>query len=164
MNVKQTLVLSVLALAACGGDNAKDAEQAQTKAKQVSPDEYRKQQQSYADSVLNAASPAKVVVEKLGHGYDIGPVRMRDTVALLASSQTQCFQNGRKADPYLAGTVSFFVHMNPAGSDVIHVQESSWTSSAGNIVEACLNEASRPWKLDATFGKPATYIVQVQFK
>lgn len=164
MNVKRTLVLSLLALAACGRDQAKDAEQAAEKAKQVSPDEYRKKQLSFADSVLNAASPAKVVVEKLGKGYDIGPVRMRDTVAVLASAQTQCFQNGKKADPYLAGTVSFFVHMNVTGSDVIHVQESTWTSPAGNIVDACLNEATRPWKLDASFGKPATYIVQVQFK
>jgi len=163
MNVKRMLVLSLLALAACGRDKAKDAEQA-AKANQVSPDEYRKKQTAFADSVLNAASPAKVVVEKLGKGYEVGSVRMRDTVATLAGNQTKCFENGKKADPYLAGTVSFFVHMNVTGSDVITVQDSKWTSSAGNIVEACLNEAARPWKLDASFGRPAAYIVQVQFK
>ncbi|MBI3568630.1 MAG: hypothetical protein HY084_10585 [Gemmatimonadetes bacterium] len=162
MNVKRVLVLSMLALAACGGDKKKEAEDAAA-TKQVSPDEYRKKQQAFADSVINAASSSKAVVEKLGKGYEVGGVRMRDTVSTLAA-KTTCFQNGRNADPYLAGTVSFFAHMNVTGSDVIYVQESKWTSQAGNIVDACLNEASRQWKLDGTFGAPNAYIVQVQFK
>jgi len=163
MNVNRALLLSLLALAACGGDKSKDEEEEKTA--QVSPDQYKKKQAAFADSVLNATSSAKAVVEKMGKGYEVGSVRMRDTIMVLAGEKSQCFQNGRKADPYLAGTVSFFVHMNITGSDVISVQESQWTAPpAGNIVDACLNEVSRAWKLDGTFGKPNAYIVQVQFK
>jgi hypothetical protein len=162
MSMKQALLLSLLALVACGGDKKKDVEDENAKA--VSPVEYKKKQVAFADSVLNASSSAKAVVEKMGKGYEVGQVRLRDTLAVLAGSKTQCFANGRKADPYLAGTVSFFIHMNITGSDVIHVQESKWTTTAGNIVDACLNEASRAWKLDGTFGAPNSYIVQVQFK
>ncbi len=163
MNVKRTLLLSMLALAACGGRDKPKTEE-ETKAAAVSPEAYRQKQVAFADSVLNRTSSAKIVAEKLGKGYDVGSVRLRDTLSVLAGAKTQCFQNARKADPYLAGTVSFFIHMNITGSDVVHVQESQWTSAAGNIVDACLNEASRAWKLDATFGAPNAYIVQVQFK
>jgi len=165
MTLRRLCLLSLLALAACGGDKAKDddpATAATSKAPE-SPDAYRKRQQAFADSVLNANQTALTVVQRLGKGYAVGTVRLRDTVALLAS-KTDCFPTARKTDPYLAGTVSFFVNMSVIGSDVSRVQESTWTSKAGNIADACLNEQSQQWKFDATFGKPAAYIVQVQFK
>ena len=54
--------------------------------------------------------------------------------------------------------------MSVIGSDIGRVQESKWTSAAGNIADACFNEQMKIWKFDATFGKPAAYIVQIQFK
>jgi hypothetical protein len=170
MTVKRLMMLSLLVLAACGGDKKKDDDEAEdvkksgSPAGEVSVADYQKKQAAFADSVLNASKPAKALVEKLGKGYDVGSVRLRDSVAFLAGSKTQCFQKARKEDPYLAGTVSMFVHISVIGSDVVRVQESSWTSIAGNLVDACLNTEAKNWKFDPTFGKPAAYIVQVQFK
>ena len=164
------LIAAAVLLSACGGDKKKEGEvdtnpQARIQATAISPDDYRKKQQAFADSVLNTATSTKDVVEKLGKGYAVGATRLRDTLALLASDpKTDCFSVGRKIDPYLAGTVSFWVNISVIGSDVVRVQESKWTTSAGNTVDACLNQAAKTWKFDPTFGKPAAYIVQVQFK
>jgi hypothetical protein len=90
---------------------------------------------------------------------------LRDTLASLANG-SGCFQTGRKTDPYLAGTVSIFAHMATIGVDLIQVQRSgtTWTSAAGDLVNACLDTEMKNWKLDWSFGKPAAYIVQVQFR
>lgn len=160
------ITLLVIATAACGGDEPKTpAAAAASSPVGVSPDEYRKKQQAYADSVLNASRSSKDVVEKLGKEYAVGSVRLRDSLALLAG-KTDCFLKGRETDPYLAGTVSFFVFMSPVGSNVVRVQEdaTTWTSAAGNIVNSCLNIASQKWKFNESFGKQGAYITQVQFK
>jgi hypothetical protein len=166
MTLKHVLACSLIALAACGGDKKKDdASAAGPNPDGVSPDQYRKRQQAFADSVLNAAKPASKVVEQLGKGYAVGPVALRDTIAVLAQG-SNCFKTGRDTDPYLAGTVSIFAHMAVIGVDLIQVQRSDtkWTSAAGDLVNACLDVAMKNWKLDPHFGKPAAYIVQVQFK
>jgi hypothetical protein len=170
MKLKCTVLGSVLALAACGGgDKSKDddtaAAQAKIRASALSPEDYRIKQKAFADSVLNTASPTKSIVERLGKGYDVGSIRLRDTVAMLAADKkSDCFGVGRKTDPYLAGTVTFLININLIGSDLVQVQESNWTSPAGNTVVACLNQLAKDWKFDPTFGKPAHYMVQVQFK
>ena len=171
MKLTRVIACSLCVLAACGGEKAKDDHEA-TSAKNpdaaaLSPDAFRKKQQAFADSVLNASSGTKAVVDRLGKGYAVGETRLRDTVGTLAADKkTDCFAVGRKSDPYLAGTVSFFVNISVVGSDVVRVQENAttWTSAAGNLVNACLNEAAKGWKFDATFGKPAAYVVQVQFR
>jgi len=162
--VVQLLTIATLTatVAACSGDSkAKDG--SDRAAPVVSAAEYKKKQQAFADSVLNASSSSKDIAMKLGKGFDVGSVRLRDSLDLLAS-KTDCFAKGRQADPYLAGTASFFVFMSVAGSNIVRVQESKWTSEAGNIVNSCLNLAAREWKFNTTFGKPAGYIAQVQFK
>ena len=170
MKLKCTMLGLVFAVVACGGDSKKkddaaDPAVSKTAAAPMSPDDYRKKQQAFADSVLNTTSSAKALVEKLGKGYDIGSTRLRDTVAMLAADKkADCFGVGRKTDPYLAGTVSFWVNINVVGSDVVRVQESKWTSAAGNFVDACLNQSAKEWRFDTTFGKPKAYIIQVQFK
>lgn len=168
MTWKDAMLLSLLALMACGGgDKKKDDDESSSAAGSAkapeSVDQYRTRQRAFADSVLNHSVSVTTVVEKLGKGYAVGSIRLRDTLALL-SSKTECFSTARKTDPYLAGTVSFFVNMSVIGSDIGRVQESKWTSAAGNIAEACFNEQMKAWKFDPTFGKPAAYIVQVQFK
>ena len=177
MKLKRVMLLSFVAVAAMAtatacskSDKTKD-DDATSSTANAEPDEnksaleYRKRQQAYADSVLNASSSSKTVAEKLGKGYGVGSTRLRDTLALLvAANKDDCFKAGRITDPYLAGTVSIFVNMGVIGSDLVRVQESKWTSAAGNIVDACLNKAAQSWKFDGTFGKPAAYIVQVQFK
>ena len=166
MSLKPLMLLSLGALAACGGDKKKDddaAAKAIAEKAPVSAEEYRKQQVFFADSVLNGASSAKDVAKKLGKDYDVGSVRLRDTVAVLAR-KSECFKSARGVDPYVAGTVDFSVHISVVGSDAIRVQESKWTSPAGNIADACLNKESQGWKFDATFGKEGAYIVQVQFR
>ncbi len=152
-----------LALAACGSDAKKDDAAKANNPNAVSPDQYRKRQQAFADSVLNVAAPASKIAEKLGKGYAVGSVQLRDTIAALAV-KSNCFAKGRANDPYLAGTVSIFAHMAVIGVDLIQVQDKQWTSAAGDLVDACLNAAMKDWKLDMSFGKPAAYIVQVQFK
>ncbi len=166
MTSKRLLTLALLTLAACSGDKKKKDDEDPPKtvvSANLSPEEYRKRQNQIADSMLNATSSAKQLVDKLGKGYAVGSTRLRDTVAMLAS-KTDCFQIGRKTDPYLAGTVSVWVNMNVVGSDVVQVQTSDWTSAAGNLVVACLGQHTKDWKFDTTFGTPAAYIVQVQFK
>jgi hypothetical protein len=157
-------ITSLFVVAACG-DKAKDDASSTPAATAISPDQYRKRQQSFADSVLNASKPVSKVVEQLGKGYAIGPVPLRDTLASLAQN-TNCFKTGRDTDPYLAGTVSIFAHMAPIGVDLIQVQRSDtkWSSAAGELVNACLESEMKKWKLDMRYGKPAAYIVQVQFK
>jgi hypothetical protein len=169
--VKPLVMVSLIALAgalaACGSDKTKDDASNATDANlaTTSPDAYRKKQQAFADSVLNTAKPVKTVVEQLGKGYEVGPVALRDTIASLAE-HTNCFKAGRDKDPYLAGTVSVFAHMAVIGVDLIQVQLSGtkWTSTAGELVNACLDGEMKNWKLDMRYGKPAAYIVQVQFK
>ncbi len=161
------ITLLVIATAACGGDEKAPppATSGEATVAGVSPDEYRKAQQAYADSVLNASHSSKDVVAKLGSEYAVGSVRLRDSLALLAG-KTDCFLKGRESDPYLAGTVSFFVFMSPVGSNVVRVQDdgTTWTSAAGNIVNSCLNIAAQKWKFSESFGKQGGYITQVQFK
>ena len=177
MSLKRVMLLSFIAVAAittasaCSKKDKSKDDDATTTTANAEPDEnkaaldYRKRQQGFADSVLNASSSSKTVAEKLGKGYGVGSTRLRDTLALLVSAnKDDCFKAGRNTDPYLAGTVSFFVNMSVIGSDIVRIQESKWTSAAGNIVDACLNKAAQSWKFDGTFGKPAAYIVQVQFK
>ena len=173
MKLKRVMLLSFVAIAALASacskkDKTKDDDAQATAGvtdENKSALDYRKRQQGYADSVLNASSSSKTVAEKLGKGYGVGSTRLRDTLALLVvANKDECFKAGRNTDPYLAGTVSFFVNMGVIGSDLVRVQESKWTSAAGNIVDACLNKAAQSWKFDGTFGKPAAYIVQVQFK
>jgi hypothetical protein len=173
MNLKRVMLLSLIALAATASacskkDKGKD-DDTQTAAggsdENKAALDYRARQQAFADSVLNTSSNAKSVADKLGKGYGVGSTRLRDTLAVLvASGKDECFKAGRNTDPYLAGTVSFFVNMGVIGSDIVRIQESKWTSAAGNIVDACLNKAAQSWKFDGTFGKPAAYIVQVQFR
>jgi hypothetical protein len=166
MTLKRILSCSLFVLTACGGDKTKDDVAAKSEnPNAISPDEYRKRQQAFADSVLGTTKPVGKVVEQLGKGYAIGPVALRDTIASLAQN-TNCFATGRNTDPYLAGTVSIFAHMAVIGVDLIQVQASDtkWTSAAGELVNACLNTEMKNWKLDMRYGKPAAYIVQVQFK
>jgi hypothetical protein len=169
--VKPLFIASLIALSgalgACGSDKAKDdaPKGIDPNLASSSPDQYRKKQQEFADSVLNTAKPVKSVVEQLGKGYEVGPVALRDTIASLAQN-TNCYKAGRDKDPYLAGTVSVFAHMAVIGVDLMQVQLSGtkWTSAAGELVNACLDGEMKKWKLDMRYGKPAPYIVQVQFK
>ena len=165
-HLEHVLLCSLFALAACGGDKSKDdANSKAVNPNAISPDEYRKRQQAFADSVLNTAKPASKVAEQLGKGYAVGSVALRDTIASLAQN-TNCFKTGRDTDPYLAGTVSIFAHMAVIGVDLIQVQQSGtkWTSAAGDLVNACLDTEAKKWKLDMRYGKPAAYIVQIQFR
>ena len=160
-----TIIAALFTLAACGDKSKDDAQPNPPSTAAISPDEYRKRQQAFADSVLGASKPVAKVVEQLGKGYAVGPVALRDTLASLAQN-SNCFKTGRDTDPYLAGTVSIFAHMASIGVDLIQVQRSDtkWTSAAGELVNACLETEMKKWKLDMRYGKPAAYIVQVQFK
>src|ERR1039458_2361472 len=158
------MLLSLVAIGACGGDKKKDDAPADAKAAAPqSADAYRKQQIAFADSVLNTVAAPATVAQRLGKGYEVGSTRLRDTLATIAAS-TDCFPSARKTDPYLAGTVTFYVNISIIGSDRRGPEDTKWTSAAGNIVDACLNGQAKQWKFDATFGKPAAYLVQVQFK
>jgi hypothetical protein len=163
MNLHRALLCSLLAVAACAADRSRDS--VANAATAMSPAEYHRRQQAFADSVLRAAKPARATVEQLGEGYAEGSAALRDTITALAL-HSDCFQNGRRNDPYLAGAVNVVVNMARAGADRVQVQESKWTSKAGDMVNVCLNQAMKGWKLRrvAKFGEPAGYIVQVQFR
>ena len=101
----------------------------------------------------------------MGKEFEVGSVQLRDSLGVLAG-KTGCYLKGRESDPYLAGTVSFYVFMSVVGTNIIRVQEdaTTWTSAAGNLVNSCINVAAREWSFEVSFGKPAQYITQVQFK
>ena len=177
MKITRIALLSALAftsvLAACKGDKVQpEASDAAANDAKLSPEQqeaksaadYRKKQAAFSDSVLKNSASTRVIVEKLGKGYEVGTVAMRDSVLAHIGQTPQCYKDGKNIDPYLAGTVSFFIHLNPAGSDVIRVQESQWTSQAGNVTDKCFNESARQWKLPMGMGKQGAYVVQVQFK
>jgi len=166
MAPNRVLLCLVFALASCGGDREAGETNSKTAAPDaMSPDQYRRRQLAVADSVLNESTPVAQVVERLGDGYAVGPAALRDTIARLAHS-TNCFKAGHDTDPYLAGTVSILARMAGAGIDLIQVWRSytRWTSRAGELVNACFDSEAKKWKLDMRYGKPAAYIVQVQFK
>jgi hypothetical protein len=166
MLLQYLLACSLLLLAACRGDNANDeADPKRASSGALSPDQYRQRQQVIADSLLGAARPVEKIVEQLGTGYAVGSEGLRDTVTALTRN-TDCFSNGRNTDPYLAGVVNIVARMTAAGTDLVRVQTTTtrWTSAAGDLVNACLNSAMRKWRLDARYGTPAGYIVQVRFK
>jgi UDP:flavonoid glycosyltransferase YjiC (YdhE family) len=161
---RKSLSLLVLAASvACGGDSAKSASETEAAVPSTPIADFKKQQEHFADSVLNSASSAKDIAKKLGDKYDVGSTRMRDSLAVLAA-KSPCFAVGQRVDPYLAGTVTFWVNMSRIGTDVIRVQEATWTSPAGKYVEACLNQEAKKWSFDNSFALPKAYLVQAQFK
>lgn len=143
-----------------GADSALTPEQKEAKA----AEDYKKKQAAFADSVLGNSANVKAIAEKLGKGYNVGTVAMRDTLLKHVGTVPQCYADGKNLDPYLAGTVTFFIHMNPAGSDVVRVQEGQWTSQAGAVTEKCFNDAARTWKFPMGMAAQGAYLLQVQFK
>lgn len=166
MTFQFILMCSLVTLAACGRDRPSDtADPRDGTSTAISPDQYRQRQKVIADSVLAAARPVDKVVEDLGQDYTVGPGALRDTIVALAV-RSDCFEAGRNTDPYLAGTVNIIARMTPAGTDLVRVLTANtrWTSAAGDLVDACLNTEMRRWKLDARYGKPTGYVVQVRFR
>ena len=163
-------LLAALSLAACGGDkvqpdgegadSALTAEQREAK----SAEEYKKRQATFADSVLGNARSATEVAKGYGKGVEVGNVQMRDSLLKFVEAAPQCFKNARDVDPYLAGTVTFYIHMSVVGSDVVRVQTSQWTSQAGNMADKCLTEAATKWKFPMGMARQGQYVLQVQFK
>lgn len=171
MKLTRTALMAVLALAACSGDKVQPADSSAADAA-LTPDQqeaksielYKKRQAAFADSVLQTVTPTTKIAERLGKGYAVGSVKMRDALLGHIAKTPQCFQDGKGVDPYLAGIVTFYIHMSVVGSDVVRVQESQWTSQAGNITDKCFNEAAREWKFAMGMAKAGGYILQVQFK
>jgi len=162
-------LLTSLSLAACGrekvqpegGDNAAPTPE-QQEAKKVL--EYQKRQAAFADSVLGNAKGVQDLAKTYGKDIQVGNVAMRDSLVKYVAATPQCIRNGRDADPYLAGTVTFYIHMSVVGSDVVRVQKSEWTSQAGAITDKCFNEAATKWKFPMGMAKQGYYLLQVQFK
>jgi len=177
MKITRIALVSVLALtsvlSACKGEKVQpDGNGGDANASALTPEQreakaaedYKVKQAAFADSVLKNSASTKLIVDKLGKGYEVGTVAMRDSLLAHIGKTPQCYKDGKNIDPYLAGTVSFFIHLNPAGSDLIRVQESQWTSQAGNVTDKCFNESARQWKLPMGMAKQGSYVVQVQFK
>ncbi len=173
MKLTRLTLLSLLAIAAvsaCSGEKVKpegaEADSSltpeQRDAKHAA--EYAKKQQAFTDSVLSSATSAAEIAKKNGPGVEVGSVQLRDSLVKAVAAAPQCIAHGRDADPYLAGTVTFYIHMAVTGSDVVRVQESQWTSQAGAIADKCFNEAATKWKFPMGTSKPGKYLLQVQFK
>lgn len=170
MKTTRIALLAVLTLAACSGEKVQPADTSAAAALTPEQEEartaadYKKRQAAFADSVLQTVTPTTKIVQKLGKGYAVGGPQLRDSLLAFIAKTPQCYKDGKSVDPYLAGTVSFFINMNVTGSDVVRVQESQWTSQAGNITDKCFNDAALKWKFGMTVSKPGAFILQVQFK
>ncbi len=173
MRLNRLLTLSLLTtftLAACGREKVQpegasaDAGLSPEQAELKKAEDYRKRQAAFADSVLGSAKGVAEVAKTFGKEVTVGNVAMRDTLYKYVEATPECLRNGRDADPYLAGTVNFYIHMSVVGSDVVRVQKSEWTSPAGVITDKCLNEAATKWKFPMGMAKQGHYMLQVQFK
>lgn len=169
MKTTRIALFALLTVAACRGDKVQPADTSaaaptseQERARMVA--DYKKRQSDFADSVLQAVTPTTKIVQKLGKGYSVGGPVLRDSLLAFIAKSPQCYQDGKRVDPHLAGTVSFLINMSVIGSDVVRVQESQWTSQAGNIADKCFNDAALKWKFGMTVAKAGAYILQVQFK
>jgi hypothetical protein len=170
MKLARIALFATLTVAACSRDKVQPADTSavvsltptQQQAKTV--EDYKKRQAAFADSVLQTVTPTTRIVQKLGKGYAVGGPALRDSLLAFIAKTPQCYQDGKSVDPYLAGTVSFFINMSVIGSDIVRVQESQWTSQAGNISDRCFNDAALKWKFGMGISKPGAYILQVQFK
>ncbi len=171
LNRLTTLSLfAMIALAACGREKVQPAEEsadamlspAEREAKKV--ETFKARQAAFADSVLKTAPSTKAVAEKLGKNYSVGNVQLRDSLVKWIERTPQCFKDGKAVDPYLAGTVTFRIHMSVIGSDNVRVQESAWTSQAGTITDKCFNEVAGKWKFPMGAAAQGLYVLQVQFK
>lgn len=164
-------LLAVMALAACSREKVEPADSdasksgltpEQIEAKKVA--DYKQRQAAFADSVLKTSASTRQVAEKLGRGVQVGSVQMRDSLVKWVERTPQCYRDGKDVDPYLAGTVTFRIHMSVIGSDNIRVAESQWTSQAGNVADKCFNDAAVKWKFPMGMAKQGWYVLQIQFK
>ncbi|MGH7656283.1 MAG: hypothetical protein ACREN6_16650 [Gemmatimonadaceae bacterium] len=165
MTFQHVVMLLLVVVTACDHDrHGETADPPNGASTALSPDQYRQRQQAIADSLLASARPVEKIVDELGQTYAVSPDALRDTIVALAQG-TSCFEAGRNTDPYLAGIVNIMARMTPAGTDMVRVlvTNTRWTSAAGDLVNACLNTEMRQWKLDARYGRPAGYVVQVRF-
>lgn len=153
---------------ACGPGNGANLGMVQEPARPASaqsPEAYRLKQARVADSLLRDAMPASGLVRQLGAGFAVAPAPLAEELARLAGS-AGCFDEGRKADPYLAGAVSLQVSASDTGTVIIRVLESatSWTSAAGNIVNSCLIVAASGWRVRQGVPRGLAYVAQVEFR
>lgn len=164
-------LLTVLALAACSREKVQPADGASADSA-LSPEQreikkaeqYKVRQAAFADSVLKTSNSTKQIAAKLGDNYGVGTVQMRDSLVKWVERTPKCYKDAKGVDPYLAGTVTFRIHMSVVGSDNVRVQESSWTSPAGSIADRCFNEEATKWKFPMGMGKPGYHLLQIQFK
>ena len=77
-----------------------------------------------------------------------------------------CFQEfGQKSDPSLAGNVAMVVSVGSSGISDASVGNDSWSSSAGQAVNRCLNQRAKlAWKVEPGAVKPGKYVVQLSFR
>lgn len=163
-------LLAILSLGACSREKVQPADESpdamltpeQREAKKA--EEFRKRQESFADSVLGSTANVKAIAEKLGKSYTVGSVQLRDSLVKMVAATPQCFKDAKAVDPFLAGTVTFRIHMSVVGSDNVRVQESNWTSQAGTIADKCFNEQAPKWKFPMGLGAQGFHLLQVQFK
>jgi hypothetical protein len=164
-------LLAMLAAAACSREKVQPADSdaadalltpAQRELKKA--DDLKKRQQAFADSVLKTASSTRQIADKLGKNYQVGSVQLQDSLVKWVQRTPQCFKDGKAIDPYLAGTVTFRIHMSVIGSDNVTVQQGDWTSKAGTITEKCLTEQAMKWTFPMGLAKQGMYLLQVQFR
>lgn len=165
-----TLTLIALLATACGGDKVQpegsdaDASLTPEQREAKNAEAYKERQAAFADSVLGSAKSVTEVAKSYGGEVQVGSVQMRDSLLKYVQANPECFKRGRDMDPYLAGTATFYIHMSPVGSDVVRVQNSEWTSQAGNVVDKCFNDLTPKWKFPMGMAKQGQYLLQVQFK
>lgn len=167
MTCRNLVLVALGTVVAAGCGDQPDAVASETRgsvrAPRMTTNDYKAARAKAADSLLKSTKPTGQVVKDLGTEYLEAPPALRDSLAVL-SAKAGCFATGRGADPFLAGTAQFFVYTSSAGSEIVRVEKSSWTSEAGNVVNACLNLAAKDWKFGTEYGKSGVLVAQVQFK
>ncbi len=159
------LALALTSLVACSSkDEEEEADSAGAAAVQPpSNEDYAARQQSFVDSLIKTTPTPQQLAVSLGAGYVAAPAELADSVtARIAKSD--CFDKGREIDPYLGGTIHVMAHVSVIGVDNAYVQDSKWSSAAGNIVNSCLNGQAKSWKLGRLAPMNFAYLVRYDFK
>ena len=160
------LVLGVVVLAACPGDDDEPPVDTSTTAvMDTTPVSFDSLQTSLPPPVTDTQTPPPRVRTTRAAPIPPAPPALMAAVSREQSFTQFCYQEfGQKADPTLRGGVAMVVTVSDDGISDARVENDSWTSDAGSAVNRCLNERAKDaWRLGRGAVRPGKYVVNLTF-
>lgn len=161
------LVVGVLVLSACPGDDEQPPVDTNTTAQiDTTPVSFDSLDTNLPPAVVDTQTPPP----RTSRVTRPSPIPPAPPALVAAVSREQsftkfCYQEfGQKADPTLRGGVAMVVTVSASGISEARVENDSWTSDAGEAVNRCLNERAKDaWRLSEGAVRPGKYVVNLTF-